>query len=212
MLKLRLEFEKRGPAAFISHLDTMQVFRRAFTRAGIALRFTEGFNPHPYLSIALPLPTCFESTCELLDTDLDADHIPTGLVMKLNRALPEGIVVRKAYEVQRPAKGIAYAAYTVQLPVQIPADLLHALFSSPELVVMLHTKSGDKETDIRPRIHQITFTENEEGTVLHAVLVAGAVSLNPEYLVKAISRYIQPVPYCSCCRAEIFDQNLAVFR
>ena len=51
----RLLFEKKGSAVWISHLDLMRLFQRAFKRADLALKHTQGFNPRPSVSIALPL-------------------------------------------------------------------------------------------------------------------------------------------------------------
>ena len=53
MDKLRLRFEKTGRAVWISHLDLMHTMQRAFSRAGYALKYSEGFNPHPVISILL---------------------------------------------------------------------------------------------------------------------------------------------------------------
>ena len=55
MDKLRLRFEKTGKAIWISHLDLMRVMQRAFLRAGCRMKYSEGFNPHPILSVCLPL-------------------------------------------------------------------------------------------------------------------------------------------------------------
>ena len=63
----RALFEKTGNARYISHLDLMRVFQRAFKRAGLPLTHTQGFNPRPSVSIALPLSLGVESRCELLD-------------------------------------------------------------------------------------------------------------------------------------------------
>ena len=57
----RLLFSKTGRAKYISHLDLMRTFQRAFARAGIAIKHTEGFNPHPFVSIALPLSVGYSS-------------------------------------------------------------------------------------------------------------------------------------------------------
>ena len=59
----RLLFEKRGDAVFLSHLDLMRVFQRAFKRAGILIWHSQGFSPRAYVSIALPLPVGMESRC-----------------------------------------------------------------------------------------------------------------------------------------------------
>lgn len=66
----RLLFEKTGNAVWISHLDLMRVFQRAFRRGGILIRHSQGFTPRAHVSIALPLPVGVESVCELLDFDL----------------------------------------------------------------------------------------------------------------------------------------------
>ena len=72
----RLQFEKKENAVWISHLDLMRVFQRAFKRARLPLTHTQGFNPRPSVSIALPLSVGIESSCELLDFDLDGDSVP----------------------------------------------------------------------------------------------------------------------------------------
>ena len=66
----RLLFAKTGNAVWISHLDLMRVFQRAFRRGGILIRHSQGFTPRAHVSIALPLPVGQESVCELLDFDL----------------------------------------------------------------------------------------------------------------------------------------------
>ena len=66
----RLLFAKTGRARYISHLDLMRTFQRAFARAGIPIKHTEGFHPHPFVSIALPLSVGYSSECEILEFGL----------------------------------------------------------------------------------------------------------------------------------------------
>jgi hypothetical protein len=84
----------------------MEVFRRAFSRAGIALKYSEGFNPHPIISIVLPCPLGHASYCELLDVTLADDFGFSGLCERLNNALPSGLTVLSA-----------------NLPIKKPGDL-----------------------------------------------------------------------------------------
>ena len=65
--KLRLRFSKTGRAIYLSHLDLMRTMQRAFLRAGYQLKYSEGFNPHPLISILLPLSVGTASICELMD-------------------------------------------------------------------------------------------------------------------------------------------------
>ena len=74
MPKHRLAFSKADTAKFISHLDLMRTFQRSFLRAGIAIKHTEGFNPHAFVSIPLPLSVGYSSQCEILEFGLVGGH------------------------------------------------------------------------------------------------------------------------------------------
>ena len=85
---LRALFEKTGNAAYISHLDLMRLFQRAFKRAGLPLTHTQGFNPRPSVSIALPMSLGVESHCELLDFSLEGELPDYGEICdRLNEKL-----------------------------------------------------------------------------------------------------------------------------
>jgi radical SAM-linked protein len=87
----RLLFTKTGMAKYISHLDLMRTMQRALLRAGLEIKHTQGFNPHPHMVFALPLPVGCESLCELMDFELVKDVPADEIVPGLNRTLPEGI-------------------------------------------------------------------------------------------------------------------------
>ena len=90
----RLLFSKQGEAVWISHLDLMRLFQRAFKRAGLPLTHTQGYNPRPSVSIAMPLSVGTESLCELLDFDLEGEEVPCEDIMRrLNAVLVKGVKV-----------------------------------------------------------------------------------------------------------------------
>ena len=66
----RLAFSKLDTAKFISHLDLMRTFQRAFLRADIPIKHTEGFHPHAFVSIPLPLSVGYSSVCEVLECQI----------------------------------------------------------------------------------------------------------------------------------------------
>jgi hypothetical protein len=103
-------FTKAGRAAWISHLDLMVVFERAFARAGLAVRFTEGFNPKPRLEFASPLGVGLESEEEIAAIDLQACPGLAEFRDRLNSALPEGISVTAAGKIRGPAPGTRRAS------------------------------------------------------------------------------------------------------
>ena len=102
MNKLRMRFSKTGRAIYISHLDLMATMQRAFSRAGSRLKYSEGFNPRPQISIALPLSVGCSSVCELMDFQLLEESVDiTSLKDRLNATMPEGISVQEIYEPTR---------------------------------------------------------------------------------------------------------------
>ena len=101
MAKLRLLFTKEAQASYISHLDTMRTFQRVFPRAELHLKHSNGFHPHPIISIVLPLPVGQSSDCELLDFETVEETDGAGIAEKLNTGLPAGLRVRECYPVTR---------------------------------------------------------------------------------------------------------------
>ena len=217
----RLLFEKTGNAIWISHLDLMRVFQRSFKRAGLPLTHTQGFNPRPSVSIALPLSVGVESGCELLDFDLYGEKIPNEEIKeRLNRALVSGVKVLDVYEDAVKIKHLAYldCAVTLEYDALIPEDAaskIQGLFSQPEVVVEKKSKNGIKEENIVPMIRKLDVVAADADTlVLNARVCCQNPTLNPMQLCAAIEKYL---PECKpdfvrCRRIEVYDTNETVFR
>lgn len=88
---MALTFRIDGDVRFISHHDTLRVFRRAFARAELPIRFTEGFNPHPKLSLPLPRPVGLASEAEVLVAEMEEAIPPSEVLERLSRQMPGGI-------------------------------------------------------------------------------------------------------------------------
>ena len=95
MPNLRLFYRKRGRAKYISHLDITRCMQRSLKRAGLPVWYTQGFNPHMYMTFALPLALGYESDYECMDLRfthlMEFEEIQT----RLNAALPRDIQVWK---------------------------------------------------------------------------------------------------------------------
>jgi radical SAM family uncharacterized protein/radical SAM-linked protein len=91
--KLDIAYAKRGPARYFGHLELVKVFMRAFRRAGISLRFSEGFHPAPKMSFASALPVGIESTEEHLFVDVGCQVHPASLLERVNGQLPDGLKI-----------------------------------------------------------------------------------------------------------------------
>lgn len=217
----RALFEKTGNAVWISHLDTMRLFQRAFKRASLPLTHTQGFNPRPSVSIALPLSVGVESACELLDFDLEGE-IPSGeeICRRLNEALVEGVRVLSVYDNGSKIKNLALLRCFVDLEYDHGApcgaeDGIRQLFSGASLLVEKKGKNGMTDQDIIPMIRKLEIRQTDFNTLtLEALICCQNPTLNPMQLQAAICRYLPEFKpdFSKCRRAELYDANENVFR
>lgn len=217
----RLLFEKLGDAIWMSHLDLMRVFQRAFQRAGLPLKHTQGFNPRPSVSIALPMSVGVESVCELLDFDLETDAYSNEEIMqRLNASLVKGVRVLDVYSEGMKIRELATLKVCVTLEYDrgVPCDAvaqIAALFARESLPVEKKSKNGVQMQDIIPMICSMNVSEADANTVLlNAVICCQNPTLNPNQLVVAISMQLPDCKpdFCKCRRLEVFDKKDAVFR
>ena len=217
----RVLFEKTGNAIFISHLDLMRLFQRAFKRAGLPLKHSQGFSPRPFVAIALPLSVGVESKCELLDFELDGESTPCDeIARRLNAALVDGVVVREVYEEGKKIKHLAYLSCVVTLEYDrgIPNNAgaqIADLFRRESLTVTKKGKNGMTEQDIIPMIRKLDVVKTDDNTLeLHALVCCQNPSLNPMQLAAAIDAYLPELSpdFAKCRREEIFDGSETIFR
>lgn len=215
----RLLFEKTGNAVWISHLDLMRVLQRAFQRAGLALKHTQGYNPRPSVSIALPLSVGVESQCELLDFDLNGEG-DADLCSRLNRSLIPGVKVLAVYDQGRKLKELAYldCLVTLEYDRSIPEgaqEEIAALFARDSLTVEKKSKNGISQQDVIPLIHSVSVRQADPHTLeILARIRCQNPALNPMQLHAAIRKYLPEMApdFARCRRIEIYDENNTVFR
>ena len=223
MARHRLRFSKTGRAVYMSHLDLMRTFQRAFPRAGVAIRHTEGFNPHAYISVALPLSVAMESVCELLDFEIVDDTPPDTLPALLTAKMPEGIEILEAYGAERKVKEIAWIKIsgTFQydaggLSERVIAERLGAFFAQKSIPVTKLTKKKEQtEVDIAPLMREIVFAHDGPQRVrMEAVVAAQNPGLSPSLLLEALRQRSPALwpPFAQFARVEVYDGAMAVFR
>ncbi len=217
----RLLFEKTGNAVWMSHLDLMRLFQRAFKRAQLPLTHTQGFNPRPSVSIALPLSVGVESHCELLDFELDGTAAACDeICTRLNAALVSGVRVLEVYDTGRKLRELALLKSRVVLEYDggVPEDAaaqIRQLFGRQELIVQKKGKNGTVDQDLIPMLRSIEVCRTDAHTITLEVLACCQnPTLNPAQLPAAIALYLpQHCPdFSRCCRLEIYDTQENVFR
>ena len=187
----RLCFEKTGPIRFISHLDLTRAFHRAFARAQIPFKYSEGFSPHPKFAFALPLSVGTESLMEYADFSLKAgsDFTPEELKEKLQAQMPAGIKILSVGEQKEKFSSIAFARYLIFLPKADPEKIPeYEKALSGQITVQKKNKKGKLvEKDISSGISSLSFLEKDGGVEIRATLSAsGENYLKPELVLSAL--------------------------
>ena len=198
----------------------MRLFQRAFKRAGLPLTHTQGFNPRPSVSIALPLSLGVESRCELLDFDLEVPLDCGEIREKLNASLVEGVFVREVYEQGEKIKNLALlqSRLVLEYDRQIPDDVieeLQNLFSRSELIVEKKGKNGMTQQNVIPMVRKLDVNRISDREVeMIALHCCQNPALNPMQLSAAIVKYLPGLSpdYVRCIRQEIFNADETIFR
>ena len=216
---VRVWFHKTGPIRYISHLDLMRTMTRAIRRSGIDLWYTEGFNPHPYMTFALPLSLGMQSLCESMDIRIEGDATNEEICAALQSVMPDGISVTAVKDPVLDPKFIAFARFSVAFenaadPVVLQ-EKVQQLLAGDSLIVQKLGKKGHKkvmkEIDLLASLQ--SFTPGVEGDtfLLELVLPAGSVSnVNPSLLCDEILK-LDPGAYYVITRQELLTKDMEVF-
>ena len=219
MDKLRLRFKKTGRAVYISHLDLMHTMQRAFSRAGYELKYSEGFNPHPQISIALPLSVGAASLCEIMDFRLKEEAELSQMAARLSAAMPEGIEVTEVYEQSRKVAEIKWLEVegVFEYDERDTAEMKAALddfYAADSIVITKKTKRGMGESDIRPAIKSIAFEAADKAVTVKAIISAQEPTLNPELLAEALRQLRADIApdFAKFTRIETYDAAMQLYR
>lgn len=221
MREVRLRFSKTGRLKYISHLDINRAMSRALKRAQIPLWYTEGFNPHPYMSFSLPLSLGVESLCESVDLRIIGDITNDEIKNRLNNVLPQDIKIVDVHDDFRDNSEIVYSDYVYKFKFkdnEAAFEKIKNVLSSDEIIALKKGKQGRKrvmkETNIKSFIDKYSISIRNDVIVLNIRLLAGPEkNLNPSLLFDTIIRLIDmDFEWKSIARISLLDKDYKEFR
>ena len=221
MREVRLRFSKTGRLKYISHLDINRAMSRALKRAQIPLWYTEGFNPHPYMSFSLPLSLGVGSLCESVDLRIIGDITNDEIKNRLNNVLPQDIKIVDVYDDFRDNSEIVYSDYVYKFEFkdnEAAFEKIKNVLSSDEIIALKKGKQGRKrvmkETNIKSFIDKYSISIRNDVIVLNIRLLAGPEkNLNPSLLFDTIIRLIDmDFEWKSIARISLIDKDYKEFR
>ncbi len=201
---------------FISHLDMTRFMSRLIRRANIPVWYTEGFNPHLYMTFALPLSLGFESDYNVLDIRvLDDDYDISVLPEKLNAVCPPYITFFDVAEPKKKAGDVAAAEFDITFDDNgVIAKDINDFLGRDSIVVLKKTKKGgEKEIEVADKIKSYSLENSDGNTKLKITLPAGSVeNLNPELFLNKFFEESGKY-YCYVVnRTAILDSNGKLFK
>ena len=142
-----LKYSRDDRVKYISHLDFVRLFHRTVRRTGMNFMFSQGFNPHPIMTVAQPLSVGVTSDCEYMKVGFDGDYTEQEIIDTVNGSFPQGYRILAAKRVEGKEIDITRidrAIYIVETEYEGSADI-ESLLKNSELKVMKKSKSGVKD-------------------------------------------------------------------
>lgn len=200
---------------FVSHLDMTRFMTRIIRRAELPVWYTEGFNPHLYLTFALPLSLGMKSDYEVCDIRLTDDSYPLDKICDaLNAVSPEYIHFFKACEPIKKAGKIGFAEFSIIFDDGgALKEPLCKFLSRDSITVEKKTKRGElKQLEVANKIKSFSLCSDGENTRLSITLPAGSEdNLNPELLLSAFFESGNNYYCYITTRKAIFDGEMNLF-
>ncbi len=218
---VRVWFKKMGMSRYVSHLDLMRAMSRTVRRANLPLWYTEGFNPHPYMTFALPLSLGMESLCESVDIRIEGESTNEELFDMLKGSMPPGIDIISVDDPVYDQKHIAIGEFDIffdcEKDTEAVARLIKQSLEGNELIVQKLGKKGRHK--VLKDINLIEFVKSYDISVilnkvrLTIFLPAGSTTnVNPSLLAdEIVKRYSKELSY-SIVRKALYLENMEKFR
>jgi len=201
--RLRVRFSRGLQLKFISHLDIMRLLSRALRRAGIAVAYSEGYNPRPRLALAVPLAVGVTSDAELMDVFLKRPVAPHFFINALNHQLPPGIEVLEIFQaspIQASLQSLVrFAEYEVSIkteksPPEIQ-EIIRDLLDKAELPWQHQRQEKVRQYDLRALIDDLWLGNVTDGiaTIGMKLRCDPGGSGRPEQVAKALGFEEHPI-------------------
>ena len=195
-----IKFTKNGYIKYTSHLDLLRMFKRAFKKTELGLKYSQGFNPHPKMGFAQPLSLGYASKCELIEFELNEPKNERDILEKMQEQMPEGIKLLECKELSSDAKPLASMAEAALYKIWIPTSLeepelkslLDDYLKQDEITAMKRQKKTKalKPINIRQMIRKGEILKLGEFAMLEVLLDCGSQSnCSPELVISTFCEF-----------------------
>jgi radical SAM-linked protein len=199
-LKIRIKFRKWGAMKFIGHLDMMRYFQKAVRRAGIDIRYSEGYSPHQIMSFAAPLGVGITSDGEYFDIEVNSTSSSQEALAALNGTMVDGVEVSSYVRLPDNAKTamsvVAAADYRLSFKdgCECPASFAEwqemiqkEFWDKDEFLIIKKTKKSEREVDLKPLVYRFSIEEIDGRPQFFLQVSAGSTdNIKPELVLSSL--------------------------
>jgi len=164
-----IKFSIGGNLRFLSHAETLKLFQRACARAGIKIRYSQGFNPRPKLSLPLPRSVGVEADDDLLCIKVESPapwSETKQFKARLSGQLPDGceLLEVRAVEAKTSFQPLAATYILAVRPEHVNKELknrIKRLLASESLNIQrrINARANTRNVDVRPFLKSIEFDD-----------------------------------------------------
>ncbi len=220
MNSVRMWYKKSGLAVYTSHLDMNRCFTRAVRRADIPLWYTEGFNPHPYMTFLLPLPLGQAGVREPIDIRTEDEISNEEIKKRMNSVLPEGLSIVDVTQPVDKVNTIKYARYEINAGFSSPGEAqgfaagVRSVIEQGVLTAEKRSKRGVVKVNLCDFIHSFEAKDDGREVMIETVLLTGTEkNLNAGLLAESLlSEFAAEPEKLSIIRDGIYKDNLIIFK
>ncbi len=192
-MKIRIKFSKQGAMKFVGHLDIMRYFQKAMRRAGIPIRYSEGFSPHQIMSFAAPLGVGLTSIGEYFDIEVTDSMSSEAMNDRLNQVMADEIQVLSCKKLPDSSKNamsiVCRADYSLEFRDKYaPEDpegffeKLAGFYGQEAILITKKTKKSQREMDLKPLIYRL---ERQGNAIFMQVSTGSVDNIKPESVMEA---------------------------
>lgn len=217
MKNIRIWFKKVDTAKYISHLDLSRCMARAIHKAKLPFWYTEGFNPHVFLTITMPISLGYSGLRESMDVKLVDEDMPySEIIDKLNAGLPLDIRAYEITEVFMKPGEVMFSSYDIRIDSDDPSALeaeFRSLLSQESILVDKKSKKGMKEVDIKPDFADTVISTDDRGVMLQVMLPSSVYGgINPRLLFDAYRKAYGKELFAEVTRTNCYNEKKQIFR
>lgn len=210
-MKLIFRYGKLGRLRFVSHLDLQRFFQRTLSRTDIPVAFTQGFNPHPIMSIASALAMGYESEYEAFEVRIDGNISKQKALESMRSALPDELPVYEVRFVEDNHPSMMSLVKSALYRITPEADFMALCSAADAFLAKEHfagtrkTKSGEREIDLRPLCIKL---DKEENSFFAQLMLTEQDTLKPDMLMNALASVAGiDVPEYKVMRLKLLGEN-----